>query len=80
MLTSLFQKWIAIFLKVGTFSIGGLAAIMLGGTFMNMIAYRSFRPFILPIPSASKIGQDYLQAVIHKKHNQVCDEALIRAC
>jgi hypothetical protein len=52
-------------------------AIIVSATLLNMLAHNNFRPLILPFPSASQLGQDFLQTVVDNKKNSVCSRELI---
>ncbi|WP_427160930.1 hypothetical protein ACQFX9_04695 [Aliinostoc sp. HNIBRCY26] len=74
MLQSL-KKWLLIVLKIGTIATVVLLVIVGFGTLYNLASYKSkLGLFILRIPSAESIGQEYLQAVIQKNRDYIADD------
>jgi hypothetical protein len=62
-------------LKIGSIAIFGMVGLLLVGTLLNLVSYRSkVVPPINVIPSAESIGYEYLQAVTQKNSNYIPED------
>jgi hypothetical protein len=63
------------FLKIGLVSIFGMVGLLLIGTLLNFLSYRSALPIIVIMPSPESLGREYLQAVAQKNHNYISGDS-----
>jgi hypothetical protein len=63
------------FLKIGLISIFGMVGLLLIGTLLNFLSYRSVLPVIVITPSPESLGREYLQAVVQKNHNYISEDS-----
>lgn len=75
-MVQLIKKLLVILLKTGIIATCGLLGIIILGTLLNLVSYRSklIGYVVLPIPSAESIGREYLLAVIQKNRNYITQE------
>jgi hypothetical protein len=64
------KTWQRIPLQVSLFVFGGLVTALLLGTLLNVLGERNFGSVVLPVPTAERVGRDYLQAAI--ENQQAC--------
>jgi hypothetical protein len=63
------------FLKIGLISIFGMVGLLLIGTLLNFLSYRSVLPVIVIMPSPESLGREYLQAVAQKNYNYISGDS-----
>jgi hypothetical protein len=63
--------WLFVFLKISLGAILSIVGLLLIGILLNLVSYRTpIRPTKI-IPSAERLGHEYLQAVIQKNSNYI---------
>lgn len=71
----LYKSWFFVLLKIGSIAIFGMVGLLLLGTLLNLVSYRSkVVPPIRVIPSAESLGHEYLQAVTQKNRNYIAED------
>jgi hypothetical protein len=70
-----YKAWFLILLKIGATTTVSIVVLLLVGTLLNLVSYRSkLVPPIRVIPSAESIGHEYLQAITQKNYQYIAED------